>query len=127
MGRASSVHFREGQCRNRTSPPARGRPDITLFIEFPVTYQWVGIGYQLAASKGARGAILTVEGAAGNHEATVFSSVITIVSSECNIRRLRMRCLLAACHSGAGEPEPHPFKETKSSPKFYRISLGSHA
>jgi hypothetical protein len=60
--------------RNRTLPSARERPDITLFIEFPTTYQWAGSGNQLATSKGAWGAILTVECAAGNHEAAVFSS-----------------------------------------------------
>ena len=55
VARASSVRFREGQGRNRTLPPARERPDITLFIEFPATYQWAGSGNQLATSKGAWG------------------------------------------------------------------------
>jgi hypothetical protein len=30
----SSVRFREGQCRNRTLPPARKRPDITYSSNF---------------------------------------------------------------------------------------------
>jgi hypothetical protein len=34
---------------------------MTLFIEFPATYQWAGSGNQLATSKGTLVAILTVE------------------------------------------------------------------
>jgi hypothetical protein len=33
---------------------------MTLFIEFPASYQWVGGGNQLATSKGTLVAILTV-------------------------------------------------------------------
>jgi hypothetical protein len=45
---------------------------MTLFIEFPASYQWVGGGNQLATSKGTLVAILTVSVPADNHEEAVF-------------------------------------------------------
>ena len=73
---ASSLRFREGQCRNRTLPPARERPDIILPTAFPATYQWLVVATSLPPPR-VLGAILTVECAAGSHEAAVVSSALT--------------------------------------------------
>lgn len=54
-------------------------PVITVFIEFPATYEWAGTGYQLATSKVLRGRF-AVDGATDNRKAAVFSSVFDLLA-----------------------------------------------
>jgi hypothetical protein len=62
---------------------------MTLFIEFPASYQWVGGGNQLATSKGTLVAILTVGCAANNHEAAVFSPAFELLAVALTVKSFK--------------------------------------